>query len=73
MMNDDQARRVMIDLVNRYLSSDPEKNDLIDIIKDKSRPGLPIRGVLENMRQYRTTDYSESDKELIEDLLYMYG
>jgi hypothetical protein len=72
-MTEDQARQAMLNLVDTYLASDPDKNNLIDVINNRSRPGLPIRGVLESMRKYRAIEYSESDKELIEDLLYMYG
>ena len=73
MMSEDQARCALVDLVNKYLSSDPEINRLLKVINDKSRPGLPVRGVLESMREYRTIEYSELDKEAIEELLYLYG
>lgn len=73
MMSEEQARDILIDLANRYLSCDPELNSLLEIIKDKSRSGLPVRGVLESMKKYRTIEYLEQDKKDIEELLYLYG
>ncbi|QUX96779.1 hypothetical protein C0J08_15855 [Marinomonas sp. CT5] len=75
MMSEDQARYALVELVNTYLSSDPEINNLLKKINDNSKLGLPlpIRGVLESMREYRTIEYSELDKEIIEELLYLYG
>ncbi|BFM48203.1 hypothetical protein [Marinomonas sp. THO17] len=73
MMNEEQAQYALIGLVNKYLTSDPEIDNILKIINDKSRPGLPIRGVLEKIKKYRTIEYSELDKDIIEELLYLYG
>jgi len=73
MISEEQARNILVDLVNRYLSCDPELKSLLKIIEDKSRPGLPVRGVLESMKKYRTIDYLEQDKKVIEELWYLYG
>lgn len=73
MMNEEEARNILVDLTNKYLSSDPEFENLLKIIKDKSRAGLPIKGVLESMRRYRTIEYLEQDKKVIEELFYLYG
>jgi len=72
-MSKEQARNILVDLANKYLSCDPELKSLLKIIKDKSRPGLPVRGVLESMKKYRTIEYLEQDKKVIEELLYLYG
>jgi len=73
MIREEQAREILIDLANRYLSCDPELKSLLEIIEDKSRPGLPVRGMLESMKKYITIEYLEQDKKVIEELLYLYG
>jgi len=73
MMNEEEARNILIDLANRYLSCDPELNSLLKVIQDKSRPGLPVRGVLESMKKHQTIEYLDQDKKIIEELLYLYG
>ncbi|MCQ3831124.1 hypothetical protein HXX02_16945 [Microbulbifer elongatus] len=72
MMTEDQARDALVGLVKKYLPSGAKENKLIKIINDTSRPGLPVRGVLESMKG-KTTEYSDSDKKLIEELIYLYG
>lgn len=72
-MNHEQARHALKDLALKYLKADPSLTDLINVINDTSRPGLPVRGLLERIRKFREIDITEIDKELIEELLYMYG
>ena len=68
------SKKELIRIVNRYLPEASERDRLIAVIEDPSRPGLPIRGVLESIRQSREhPDFSVSDKEIIEELLYLYG
>lgn len=73
MMSENEARSSLEKLVHEYLESAPVKLKLVEIIRDKSRPGLPIRGVLEEMRKYREKDYTVEDKNLIDELIYLYG
>ena len=73
MLDENEAREALIDLAKKYLADDPDLSNLIDIINDRSRPGLPVRGVLESMRSFRKIEYSDADKELIEELIYLYG
>jgi len=73
MMSEAEARQALEGLAKKYLSADPDLDRLIAIIRDKARPGLPVRGVLEEMRKYRDQPYSADDKELIDELLYLYG
>jgi len=73
MMNENQARRELVELAKKYLQADPELPSLIKIINDKTRPGLPVRGILESIREHRTIDISDKDKEIIEELIYLYG
>lgn len=73
MMNENQARLELIALAKKYLQADPELPKLINIINDRTRPGLPVRGILESIREHRTIDISDEDKEIIEELIYLYG
>ena len=73
MMNESEAREALIKLAREYLNNYPDIENLESIIKDESRPGLPVKGVLQNMRKYRTQDYSDKDLEIIEELIYLYG
>lgn len=72
-MTDDQARKMLENLTKKYLPGSPEHDRLIKVINDKSRPGLPVRGILEEIRNYKTGEYTEYEKEMIDDLLYMFG
>ncbi|MEZ5504925.1 MAG: hypothetical protein R3F47_08320 [Gammaproteobacteria bacterium] len=73
MMNENKARLELIALAKKYLQADPELPKLINVINDKTRPGLPVRGILESMREHRTIDISDKDKDIIDELLYLYG
>ncbi len=73
MMTDDEARQQLEGLARKYLHDDPDLPNLIGIIKNKSRPGLPVRGVLESIRIHKTVEYSGPEKDLIEELIYLYG
>ena len=73
MMSQMQARQALKNLATRYLKKDPGLTELINVINDSTRPGLPVRGVLEHIRKFRTVEIAETDKELIEELLYLYG
>ncbi|WP_299599181.1 hypothetical protein [uncultured Microbulbifer sp.] len=71
-MTEDQVRDALVGLIVKYLPDGSNENKLIKIINDTSRPRLPVRGVLESMKG-KTTEYSDSDKKLIEELIYLYG
>ncbi|WP_231757928.1 hypothetical protein [Microbulbifer elongatus] len=71
-MTEDQARGELVGLVKKYLLDGPKERKLIKVINDTSRPGLPVRGVLESMKG-KTTEFSGLDKMLIEELTYLYG
>lgn len=73
MLNDDEAKVKLKGLIERYISDKSEKERLIQVIEDPSRPGLPVRGVLEIIGKYKKQEYSEMEKEVISDLIYMYG
>lgn len=73
MMNDEESRKALENIAYKYLQDDPDLPYLIEIINDRSRPGLPIRGVLENIRIRRKIEISEADREIIEELIYLYG
>ena len=73
MMTDDEVRKALEGLIVKYLKGTPDFDELLIIIRDKKRPGLPIRGVLESMRQHRKDNYSQQNKDAIEELIYMYG
>lgn len=72
MRKNDAASR-LIYLLNKYHRNESKKNILIAAINDAGRPGLPVRGCLEDLRPYVKQDFSDADKLLIEDLLYYYG
>ena len=73
MMTDHDARKALKNLVEKFLDSSPDQNTLISIIEVETRPALPVRGVLEEMRKYRSKEYSDDDKKTIDELLYLYG
>lgn len=72
-MNQNQSRQALKNLAIKYLQTDPQLIDLINTIDDSSRPGLPIRGVLERIKKFRVIEITDSDQEIIEELLYLYG
>lgn len=73
-MDYESSKKDLIQIVDRYLSTSPERDQLIAVIEDSSRPGLPIRGVLESVRNTRDhPEFSTADREIIEELLYLYG
>lgn len=72
-MNELEARQALENIAKKYLQADPALSDLIAIINDSGRPGLPVRGVLESIRQCRAVEISEGDKEIVEELIYLYG
>lgn len=73
MMNESESRKALENLAKKYLQADPDLQNLINIINDETRPGLPVRGILESIRNYRTVEISEADKDVIEELIYLYG
>lgn len=73
MITEDEARKSLEELIDKYIPHHPEKDRLIGIVRDESRPGLPIRGILEHMKGNRSLDYSPEDIKLIEELIYLYG
>ncbi len=73
MMTDDEARKALEDLTIKHLKETPDFDSLIEIIRDNKRPGLPVRGILESMRHHRKTEYTQHDKDIIEELIYLYG
>lgn len=73
MINESQARHELEKLATKYLKGDPDLPKLIDVINDKTRPGLPVRGVLERIRHHKVGEYVDSEKQLIEELIYLYG
>ncbi|GFM95074.1 hypothetical protein PSCICP_50460 [Pseudomonas cichorii] len=53
MLNDEQARDSLKNLIIKYLKDkDPEADRLTEIVEDRSRQ-IPIRGVLERMKKLR--------------------
>jgi hypothetical protein len=72
-MTEDEARLNLENIVRKYLQKSPKLDEFINIVRDKNRPGLPIRGILEEMRKYRDTDYSKEDQDVIKELMYLYG
>lgn len=73
MLTDLQARVALNALLEKYLKGrDPDVGLLIEIVQDASRQ-VPIRGVLEAIRQCNSTPFTQQELELIDDLLYMYG
>jgi hypothetical protein len=72
-MNKKEASKKLIYLLEKYHSDEIEKQKLIDIINEVSRPGLPIRGVLEDLRIHKIQEISDVDAQIVDDLLYFYG
>lgn len=72
-MEKDDAIKSLTKIIEKYLDKDPKKIRLISIINDLSRPGLPVRAVLQHLRQYKYIDYTESDKKVLDELIYLYG
>lgn len=73
MLTDQQARLSLKDLIQKYLKgSDPDYERLIEDVENPSRQ-VPIRGVLESIRRFNNVQLTESELELIRELLYMFG
>ncbi|MBV4474731.1 hypothetical protein KVQ74_11175 [Pseudomonas sp. COW3] len=73
MRTDLQHRLLLTELIENHLNNkDPDYEQLLGIAKDPSRP-VPIRGVLESIRRYSSTQLTESELKTIDDLLYLYG
>ncbi len=73
MMTEDEARLNLENIARKYLQNSPKLDEFINIIRDKNRPGLPVRGIMEEMRKYRDIDYSKEDQDVISELMYLYG
>ncbi|MEG2031795.1 MAG: hypothetical protein RR376_14225 [Janthinobacterium sp.] len=73
MFTDLQARAALTALIEKYLQGrDPDADLLIAIVQDPSRQ-VPIRGVLENIGQFNDTQFTQQERALIDELLYLYG
>lgn len=72
-MTDDEAREKLECLIVKHLKGSPDANRLVKIVRDKSRPGLPVRGVLEIIGEKGGVPFDESEKAVIEELIYFYG
>ncbi|MBX8589433.1 hypothetical protein K5D56_08645 [Pseudomonas cichorii] len=73
MLSDDQARESLKTLMIKYLKNkDPEADRLIGFVEERSRQ-VPIRGVLERIKNYDHPQFTKQELEIIEDMLYAYG
>ena len=73
MLTDQQARIALKELVEKYLKGvAPDYQLLIELIEDPSQP-IPVRGVLEDIRQCGSARYTQQELEHIEDCLYIFG
>ena len=73
MFTDLQARAALTALIEKYLQGrDPDADLLIAIVQDPSRQ-VPIRGVLDDIRQFNNTQFTQQELALIDELLYLYG
>ena len=73
MLTDQQARIALKELVEKYLKGiAPDCQLLIELIEDSSQP-VPVRGVLEDIRQYGNARYTQQELEHIDDCLYIFG
>ena len=73
MLTDLQARISLKALIEKYLRGrDSDAGLLIDIVQDPSRQ-VPIRGVLDDIRQFNNTQFTQQELALIDELLYRYG
>lgn len=73
MLTDQQARIALKELVEKYLKGlAPDYQLLIELIEDPSQP-VPIRGILEDIRQFGNSRYTQQELEHIDDCIYMFG
>lgn len=73
MLTDQQARIALKELVEKYLKGKaPDYQLLIELIDDASQP-VPVRGVLEDIRQYGNARYTQQELENIDDCVYIFG
>jgi hypothetical protein len=73
MLTDQQARTAVKELVVKYLKGvAPDYQLLIELMEDPSQQ-VPIRGVLEDIRQYCNARYTQQELEHIDDCLYIFG
>ncbi len=73
MLTDQQARTALKELIEKYLKGvAPDYQLLIELIEDPSQP-VPIRGILEDIRQYCHARYTRQELEHIDDCIYIFG
>jgi len=73
MLTDQQARIALKELVEKHLKGiAPDYQLLIELIAAPSQP-VPLRAILEDIRQYGNARYTQQELELIDDCLYILG
>lgn len=70
-MNIEEGKRLLIEIVDRHIEDEISRGTFKKIITESG--GVPVRGILEEIRPLNTTEYSEEEKEIIDDLLYFFG
>ena len=73
MLTDQQARIALKELVEKHLKGIvPDYQLLIELIEAPSQP-IPLRAILEDIRQYGNARYTQQELELIDDCVYILG
>ncbi len=72
-MSHEEGIKLLIQLVNTYVEDESKKQDLVSVILSRAPQIVPVRGIYEEIRKNKLTDFSESDKIVIGDLMHYFG
>lgn len=57
---------------NHLLGIDPDAKRFIDIISDDQR-SIPIRAIFEHISTFSKKPFSSEERDLVDELMYLYG
>lgn len=60
-------------LVDKYVSDVEKKNELIDLLNSPNLPRPPVRGVIDDLYNFKSKAIENSDRDKIDDLMYYFG
>lgn len=72
-MTDSEAKRLLTDLVNKFIKDPPEVQRLTDIVLDPNLPRPPVRYVLDCIYKSVSMPLPSTDKETADDLMHFFG
>lgn len=71
-MNPEQARQTLASLIERYVSSEVERQKLLSLVHDETLPRVPVKGVLSRIDQLQARTFTSEDERLVAELVFFY-